>query len=131
MDKLKQHLDNRRRFAFSQLDYAFEAWWCNWRKKHIKQSDLSSRNRVYKHGIQRFRVETDIVGLIKSLRMLKTLSRIMLSNYQMCLLSLENSNLLYDKYQNKSEQYNDILQGNSNVNRETRHKITDKLKSYK
>ena len=131
LDRLKNNLENRHRFAFSQLDLAFETLWCKRRKSNDSQSSLSSRNRVFKHGVQLFRLETDIIELIRSLRMLKTLSKILLSNYQIWLLSLENSNLLYDKHQNKSKFLKYASQGDKILVSRNRSKKSENLKPYK
>ena len=93
--KLKEVLFNRRKFDYSSSDYIYEIfWWCKCNRNTSKQSKLVYRNQIYKNGIKRFTYETDLVEVIKSIRMLKTLSKILLSKNQRCLLGLEDSNLL-------------------------------------
>ena len=70
-----------------------------------KQSRLEYKNQVYKNGIKRFTLETDLVELVKSLRMLKILSKIILSQNQKCLLELENSSLLTNGFFKAKEEY--------------------------
>ena len=66
---------------------------------------MEYKNQVYKNGIKRFTLETDLVELVKSLRMLKILSKIILSQNQKWLLGLEDSNLLTNHFCNSQEEY--------------------------
>ena len=93
--KLKDVLNHRRRFSFSCSDYTFNiCCWFKWNTLSSSSKNIFYRNKLYKKGIEKFKEETDCVELIKSIRLLKTLSKTLLSSNQLHLLSLDNSHLL-------------------------------------
>ena len=128
LKKLKEVLYNRRKFVYSSSDYLYEVFWCcKWNKKIKKQSRLEYRNQIYRNGIKRFTHETDIVEVVKSIRMLKTLSKIVLSKNQKWLLGLEDSNLLTNNtLKNKESNEINVAQ---NINNDFHENIFGQRKS--
>ena len=116
MNKLKVMLQGRRSYAFSLYDYIYSYIKCwIWNTKFKKQTSLSFRNSLYKDGLTKFRKEMDTIEIIKSIRMLKMLMKILLTDDQIKLIALENSNVLCnDMGRNKFEYENQIAQ-NDNV----------------
>ena len=124
MEKLRVMLDSRCSYAFSWKDYLYSyascwirgircIWWITKLPKSSKS--LSFRNLLFKYGLNRFKKETDIIEIIKSVRMLKILAKIFLSNNQIKLLTLENSNLLSKDLRLGSNNEHEIVQNQNGI----------------
>ena len=70
---------------------------------------------LFKYGLNRFKKETDIIEIIKSVRLLKILAKILLSNNQIKLLALENSNLLCKDLRVGSNNEYEIVQNQNGI----------------
>ena len=88
-------LENRYRYGFSWWDYFYQTLWISKLKKVRKcKANSFFRNSIHDKGISKLKEETDMVEIIRSVRLLKVLTKILLSKNQINLLAFENSSLL-------------------------------------
>ena len=96
-----------------------------------RKTKPSFKFSIHEKGVSKFTDETDMVEIVKSVRLLKILIKILLSNEQIKLLALENSSLLNENYGDKFDENSEIINDQNGINVRSPQVVPSKLESSK
>ena len=85
----------------------------------------------HEKGVSKFTDETDMVKIIKSVRLLKILIKILLSNEQIKLLAFENSSLLHENYGDRFDENSEIINDQNGINVRSPQVVPSELENHK
>ena len=100
-------------------------------KAFKRRQNSYNRYVIHEKGVSKFTDETDMVEIIKSVRMLKILTKILLSNEQIKLLAFENSSLLHENYGDKFDENSEIINDQNGINVRSAQVVPSELENHK
>ena len=96
IEALKEFIFNRKVFNYGYLDIIqYLGWWVFWRRRISIKRNLKLRNQsYYRVGADKLEEELDWISVIKSIRKLKLISKVLLTNKQNFLMKFNRANVI-------------------------------------
>ena len=105
--RLKQLLNNRRRYSYSAADYVVSLFSCIvWCLRCKNKKCFYHRNKLFSKGnlhhlhlgVQQFSNELDCISIVRSIKQMRSMMQVLLTENQLVLLKHDRSNMIdFDK----------------------------------